>query len=419
MRLRGRDTSALAVGSVVSGLLAYVFFATTTRTLGPVAASPVTVLWTYWSLSAAALTFPMQHWIARTATAYDEGVVRRALPRLMTVMAVVSVVIGLLSWLAGDRLFRQDQAAFSLLMVGVTAGSVLVGVARGTLTARRRFGGVAAMLVADNAVRCLAALVLVLAGVEDPVAFGLCLVAGHLVAFGWPSSLRLAPDGERTTTGSPLGFLSGTASGQLLGQVVLTSGPLVLALRGGSPAQVTALFATLALFRAPYTLGLGLVAQLTGKLTTLVVGGHSVALRRFLVALVTLAISTAALAALIGATVGPNLVRWVFGEQVYLGSEATTLVAVGSAVALANLVTTVLVLAQNRAGAVARAWAVGAVAAAAVLAIGDAGALDQICWAFLVAQGVAFGVLLLEGSRSPAGPAGSPPDAQPSAVTGL
>ncbi len=55
--------------------------------------------------------------------------------------------------------------------------------------------------------------------------------------------------------------------GQLLGQVVLTGGPVLLAAAGGAPAEVTALFAGLALFRAPYTLALGLVSQLTERLT--------------------------------------------------------------------------------------------------------------------------------------------------------
>ena len=40
---------------------------------------------------------------------------------------------------------------------------------------------------------------------------------------------------------------------------------------GGAPAEVTAIFAGLALFRAPYTLAVGLVAALTGRLTALVV----------------------------------------------------------------------------------------------------------------------------------------------------
>ncbi|MGI8993054.1 MAG: hypothetical protein ACR2FP_02020 [Nocardioidaceae bacterium] len=419
MTLRTRDTTALAAGSLLTGLIAYVFFATTTRALGPVAASPVTVLWTYWSLSAAAFTFPVQHWIARTATAYDEGVVRRAVPRIAAVVAATSALVGLLSWFAGDILFRRDQAVFSLLMVGVTAGSGLMGVARGTLTARRRFGSVAVMLVAENAVRWLAALVLVVADVEEPVAFGVCLVAGHLVAFGWPSSLRLMPGRLRTTAGSPLGFLSGAASGQLLGQVVLTGGPVVLALRGGSAAQVTALFAALALFRAPYMLALGVVAQLTGRLTTLVVGGQRAELRRVQVAIVTSAVASAALAALVGGTVGPVLVRWVFGDDVTLDAATTILVAIASAVALANLVTTVLVLALNRAGAVVRAWILGTGAAAAVLVISDTNALDQTCWAFLAAQVVALLVLLAEASRGRSGVIVAPPDESSSLPPGV
>ncbi len=420
MRLRTRDTTALAAGSVVTGLLAYVFFATTTRALGPVAASPVTVLWTYWSLAAAAFTFPVQHWIARTATAYDEGVVRRALPRLGAVVAVTSAVVGLLSWLAGDVLFRHDQAVFALLMVGVTAGSGLMGVARGTLTARRRFTSVAAMLVAENAVRCLAALVLIVADVKEPVAFGLCLVAGHLVAFGWPSSLRLAAEDRSKTTGSsPLGFLSGAASGQLLGQLILTGGPVVLALRGGTAAQVTALFAALALFRAPYMLALGVVAQLTGRLTTMVVSGQRAELRRVQLVVLVSAVAAAGVAALVGATIGPALIRLVFGDDVSLGAGTTVLVAVGSAIALANLVTTILVLALDRAGAVAAAWALGALAAAVALVVTDTAALEQTCWAFLTAQLGAFGVLLAEAYRGRAGLVAVSADERPSLPPGL
>ena len=69
MRTRLRDTSALAFGSAVSGLLAYVFFALVTRALGSEAAAPVAVLWAYWSFAGAALTFPLQHWIARSVSA--------------------------------------------------------------------------------------------------------------------------------------------------------------------------------------------------------------------------------------------------------------------------------------------------------------------------------------------------------------
>ena len=46
---------------------------------------------------------------------------------------------------------------------------------------------------------------------------------------------------------------------------------MLLTLAGGAAAAVTVLFAGLALFRAPYTLAIGMVAQLTARFTTLVV----------------------------------------------------------------------------------------------------------------------------------------------------
>ena len=69
-------------------------------------------------------------------------------------------------------------------------------------------------------------------------------------------------------------FLASASLAQLIGQCVLTGGPVVLALAGGSPRQVTTLFVTLALFRAPYILALGMVAQLTTRVTALVVDGR-------------------------------------------------------------------------------------------------------------------------------------------------
>ena len=42
---------------------------------------------------------------------------------------------------------------------------------------------------------------------------------------------------------------------------------VLLALTGGSATHVTALFAALALFRAPYMIALGVMPQLTSRLT--------------------------------------------------------------------------------------------------------------------------------------------------------
>jgi len=399
MKTRLRDTSALAVGAALSGVLAYVFFALVTNTLGSVRAAPVSVLWAYWSFAGAALTFPLQHWISRSVPAHGgERAIREALPGVLLVSLGVAVLAGAAAWLARDLLFHSGRTWFPVLVGAVTLGSAVMGIVRGVLTARRRFAAVASGLVAENAVRCVGAAALMAAGVRDPVAFGLCLLAGYATVLAWPSAFRLERNGAPRDE-SALTFLGGAAGGQLIGQAVLTGGPVVLALAGGSARDITALFAGLALFRAPYTLALGLVSQLTGRFTWLVVQRRDHVLRRIRWWLVRLTVAGSAGAALVGGLVGPPLLRLVFGEDVTLPSRLTVVLAIGSTVAMANLVVTLVVLAHGRTPALIRAWALALVPGGLWFLVAGLPALDRTCWAFLVVEAAAFGLLLLEESR--------------------
>ena len=182
-----RAPVALAAGSVVSGLLAYVLFALVTRGLGAEAAAPVSVLWTTWAFAAAALTFPLQHWITRSLVAGRGGDVGAAATRVAVLVTAVALALGLLAWLLRERLFHRDDAWFPLLVVLVTLGSAAVGVVRGSLAGRGRFSAVAWSLVAENALRCVLVAALLLADVRDPELHGLALAAGGLVAV-WPSA---------------------------------------------------------------------------------------------------------------------------------------------------------------------------------------------------------------------------------------
>jgi O-antigen/teichoic acid export membrane protein len=400
MRARLRDTRALAAGSAVSGVLAYVFFVLATRALGPTAAAPVSVLWTYWSFAAAALTFPVQHWIARSVAARgDEGAVHAAMPRVAGFVAAAAVVSGGLAWLGRSSLFHSDAIWFPLLVLCVTLGSGFVGVVRGGLTARQRFTSVAWALVAENGLRCVAAGLLVVIGAHSSVSFGVCLAIGALVGFLWPSAFRFAPGGPDEEHDSPLAFVGGAAGGQLIGQAVLTGGPVLLALTGGTPTEITALFAALALYRAPYTLALGLVAQLTGRLTRLVVDREHGALRRVRLTILGATVVLVSSAALIGAVVGPWLLPLVFGHRVQLEWFPSMLVAIGSALALANLVTTISIMAQSRSHAIALAWGLALVGGLAAFLTITSQPLDRTCWTFLVAEAVAFVALVLAELR--------------------
>lgn len=401
MRLAIRHTSALALGSATSGLLAYAFFGVVTRALGASAAAPVALLWAYWSFVGAALTFPLQHWIARTVQANGgERSVREALVPVTLVTLAVAVSASALTWWADDRLAADARGWLPLLVGAVTVGSAAMGVVRGTLTARSRFVAVAWGLVAENAVRCLTALALLAAGVREPAAYGVCLLAGYVVAL-WPAAFRLAETGRRGDS-SPLAFLGGAGGAQVLAQLVLTGGPVVLASSGGSPAQVTALFAGLALFRAPYTLALGVVAPVTGRLTTLVLEGREDALRRLRLGLGLATVLGGLGAAAVGALLGPTLLPLVFGDGVRLGAGLCAVVAVGSTVAMANLVATLLLLARGRTLGLTLVWALATVPGLLLLALAarwGVSALERTCWAFLVMEAAAFALLLAEDRR--------------------
>ena len=372
-----------------------------TRALGAEAAAPVSVLWAYWSFAAAALAFPLQHWAARSVTATGgEHAVRRSLPAVAAAVLILSPVVGLLAWLARDSLFHRGDAWFPILVVLATVGSALTGLVRGMLQARQRFGAVALALVMENLIRCVVSVVLAAAGNHHPGAYGLALVAGYVTALIWPWTLRMSLHGDDHE--SPLVLLGGASGGQLLGQVALTGGPVLLALAGGGPTEVTVLFAGLALFRAPYTLAIGMVAQLTARFTTLVVERRSDALHRLRTRLVVTAAVLALLAAPVGAWVGRPILPLVFGDDVEMAGRLCAVLAAASTLAIASLVVTLLLIALGRTGGQVRAWLLAAVPGAAYFVLWQAPVLDRTCWAFLVVEAAALAWMTVEVTRGTA-----------------
>lgn len=389
--LRGtvRDSAALAVGSAGSGLLAYAFFAIASRTLGPAAAAPVSVLWSYWALAAAALTFPVQHWVIRSLRATgSDARVRSALPRVWLLALVAALLVGALSVMARRLLFDRDDLTFPLLMVIVTLGSCWSGVVRGLLSGRRRFVATALAILGENVIRFLGAALLA-RGSHSAGAFGVVLASGPLVALAWP---RIGLPRRRSSHAMPperLGLIGEIAGGSLVGQLVLTQGPVVLALLGGTAPSVTALFAALALFRAPYLLALGLVSQLTGFLTGLVQRQQGAVLGRVRLLLILGTGAAVAAGAAAGGTVGAKVVQVLFGEGLRIEPALMALLGASSGIALGNLAYGVLLTAYGAARPFLIAWCVGLAIAVVLLAL-PAEPLFKTAAAFAAAEAAAF-----------------------------
>lgn len=416
-RVTSTDSVRLALGSAASGLLAYVFFMLASRSLGAAVAAPVSVLWSYWAISAAVLTFPVQHWLVRRFTV--DGVdadVARALGTFTAVVGALSVGAGLLAFLTREQLFGLNGAAFPVMVTGTTLGSFFIGVVRGCLSGCGRFGSTALSLAGENGLRVAAAGVVMWAE-GGPVAFGVALVLGPAFAVVWLPTLRLGrgPGGPaRAGVRESLSLLSGVVGGSLIAQLVLTGGPVVLAVIGGAPAEVTALFLALSVWRAPYIVAMGVTPQLTAALTRLVRAGPPRRVLRVTRLTVVLVVLGAALAALLGATVLQPLLRVAFGADVRLDELALIGLGIGTVLALGNLVLLLVLLAQGRSRFTTLAWVVAlAVSGCLLLVEQEASPLWRVVVAFLTAEVVAFALHEVAIERSAARHDSPPPGAAP------
>ena len=353
-------------------------------------------MWTIWFVGAAALTFPLQHWIIDTRTKDGDLIrVRRALPRIGATVTLAALGLGALSFAFDERLFASSSLSYPLAVAGVIFGAGLLGVLRGLLGGEGRFAAVGAAMAGENLIRLALGGIVVAVGASVEV-YGLTVASGMLVAVAWPGAW---PRGGATPGPRPplAEVLSGLGGGNLLAQSVLTGGPVVLALLGGAPAEVTALFVVLSLIRAPYLVAIGVSVRATAVLSRQAVDDRSAIdahWRRLRWGVVVVGLVAASFAALIG----PWGVRLVFGQDVVVSRGLAAAVALGSIVAVGNLASSILMLVDGHTTDVLLAWLVAIGVAAVVLAV-PVEPLQRVVAAFVVAEIVALTTMSLRRGR--------------------
>jgi hypothetical protein len=195
-----------------------------------------------------------------------------------------------------------------------------------------------------------------------------------------------APAISRPSTG----LVGAAGLSVVLAQVVLNGGPPLLSSLGGAGAQVTALFAALALFRAPYLVALGLTVRATAPLTRMVAEGGPARLLRPALLTASGALALAGVAYGLAWPLGPPLVRALFGPGTDLSGSATGGVAAGCVLALGSLALTVVLIGASARLTLVASWTAALLAGALVLALGGRlGPVDRVVAAFAISEAVA------------------------------
>ncbi len=365
---RRLDSAALIAGAVVNGAAVYAVSIIGIRAYGAADFAPISVLWTFWAVLSAVLTFPVQHWVIhRMAADGSDATVAAALPRVVAVGIVFAGVLGAVAWLGGEQFFGVRNLAWPVLVGVLAIGTAVAGVVRGVLAGRRRYRAVVAVIASENVVRLVACTAVVAADGSIEV-FGVAFASSTLCLAAWPGAFRFASPGAASQA-SLARFIGGLGAGAILAQVVLNAGPIVLSAIGGSPEEVTSLFVTMALFRAPYIVALGLSVQLTGPATRMAMGDNPAALRRSIRRTAFATMCLGGLAVPFGLTAGKSIVELVYGSSSTPDAGVVALVAAGSVLALGSLAIGLMLAARAATNRVAAAWTLAVLAAAIVIAI--------------------------------------------------
>lgn len=385
------DTALLGASTIATGLMAYVFVVVLTRSVGAEAAAPVVVLWTYWTAATSALTFPVQHWIARTARL--DGHERRlaaATRRFWSFVLLISTLAGVGTWLLGDRLFDGEGAFYPTCVGVITLESALMGTTRGTLMSRQRYGATAMSFVGETALRVVAALLCASADL-DARWYAFSLLLGVAVVVAWPDSLRFSSAGHDVeATPAPLQELADFAGSHLVSQVVLAGPPIALALLGGSKVEITSLFAAFTVLRLPHLMARRLVTTLTVELTRWYAAGQSGPLFAAWVWTVVGSIVAAAAGAIAAWLAGPWVVRLLYGPEIQIDGASMAAATAGAVLGLGNLVLNLFFLVRGRDRMALLTWLSAFAAGVLCLAVTPGEAVRRVIVGFLVVEAGVF-----------------------------
>ncbi len=344
----------LTIASAVNGITAYAFAVIGTRYLGAEGFSDVSVAWSFWALTVAVLTLPVQHWLTWRAEV-DRGLagILGARRRLLIVGLAASAIVGLSSL---HPRFFSVPVTWAAIVFSLGVGSWILGWGRGMLAAHGDYRRLAFVIGGENVIRVVALLVVTTMG-GGPLLVGSALLVGPLILLFVQRDLRTPPgiNPTRVPVMRAVFILSGAMA---MAQSILQLGPAAAAWISQPDATVTATFSTFALLRAPVIVLLALSSRVTAPITRLVTDRAFRPLQRLAGWSAGLAILAAGAAGGLGMFFGPATVEAFFGPRTSLSGSETGLVAAGMVLASYALLQLLFFLSSERTSHAVVIWMV-------------------------------------------------------------
>jgi len=317
---------AMLVGLVVFGVASYVFLTLSARALGPARFGQVSVLWAALYLLGSGLFVPLEQELgrsiaARIARGSSSGSLARRVAAIgLGAYGVVAVATLAASGPLADALFRGERSFVVVGLVGV-GGVGAMFFARGLLAGSGRYHALGLLFVVDSLAKCVPTAALAIAGVTDPIAYGIVLAVSFFVApLALYPLLRRAeidepgPVPEWSPLASSLGFLLLTS---FLSSAVVNIGTIAVEVLAApdEQAEAGAFLSGLVIARIPLFLFQAVQAVVLPHLSALAAAGSMAAFGRSVrqLALAMAAATLGSTAAM--AVLGPPLVRVLFGSD--------------------------------------------------------------------------------------------------------
>jgi O-antigen/teichoic acid export membrane protein len=373
-------TFAVGAGLMIAGLTTYGFFVAAARTLSEQDyAAVIGGLWPLVFVVAPGCFLPLEQEVGRAlAHRRAQGIgggplVRRAaIAAAWGTTALVILALALNVPLT-DHLFKGVRGlvlCFALALVTYCFQHLT----RGTLSGNGRFGPYGIILAAEGTIRLAPALVLWVAGIDDPVYYGLALAIPPALASafslrGQRDLITPGPEAPWSELSTNLGFL---LTGSVFAQA-LSYAPILVATvlaSGDDHGAVAAFVSGFFLARIPILLFQAVQAALLPKLARLLGAGAHADFRSGLRKLLLVVVGIGLLGVIGGFTLGPLAGEILFDKSIDRGDLALLCAGSGAFILALTLAQALIALIDH--ARVTLSWGIGIAIGAIALGIQSA-----------------------------------------------